>query len=156
MNEFENLITDLTSVRDRMAGIKRDHPWDENIRRSTIPRLDAALSDLRVVACRMREDQPRVTYDPATDQAVPVETATEPQTITESAMRAARVGWVVRTTRGHIGNVEFIGTCEVLVRFSSGLRTYYFKDPGTYVDSDYDIVSLAPPAVVEGVAEVGV
>lgn len=71
MNDFETLINDLTNVRDRMAGTKLDHPWDENIRRNTVARLDAALSDLRVVACRMREDQPRVTYDPATDQAVP-------------------------------------------------------------------------------------
>lgn len=73
MTNLQPIIDDLTSVRDRFAALKLDHPWDENIRRNTVARLDAALSDLRVVACRMREDQPRVTYDPATDQAVPVE-----------------------------------------------------------------------------------
>ena len=72
MTNLQPIIDDLTSVRDRFAALKFDHQWDANIRDNTIPRLDAALSDLRVVACRMREDQPRVTYDPATDQAVPV------------------------------------------------------------------------------------
>lgn len=56
MTNLQQIITDLTGVRDRMAALKLDHPWDENIRRNTVARLDAALSDLRVVACRMRED----------------------------------------------------------------------------------------------------
>lgn len=44
------------AMQRRLAELELDHPCDENIRRNAVARLDAALSDLRVVACRMRED----------------------------------------------------------------------------------------------------
>lgn len=73
MTTLQTAITEAEQLRDRIAGLTLDHPWDANVAKNSAARLDAMLSDLRVAACRMREDQPRVTYDPATDQAVPVE-----------------------------------------------------------------------------------
>lgn len=189
MNDFETLINDLTNVRDRMAGTKLDHPWDENVRRNTVARLDAALSDLRVVACRMREDQP-CNCDQATDQAVPVEneslraevasrTTTTDATvidrvdgtrttvrldgvvmcehtpITEDLMRRAQVGWVVTLGCGHKGVVNKRDECSFRVDYDTAEKWYYFQDGGRHVDSKgYTIVSLAPPEVVDDVAEV--
>lgn len=82
-----------------------------------------------------------------------------PQPITESLMRAAQVGWVV-TQRlkasgllNH-GVVKQIHNAGLWIAFGPQWSFYAFSDGGRCSTSDRHIVSLAPPAVVEGVAEV--
>lgn len=158
MTNLQPIIDDLLHLQDKLAQLPFPHPWDNHVAKNSVARIDALVSDLRVVACRMREDQPRVTYDPATDQAVPVETKPEPAPVTEALMRAAQVGWVAVTARGGEGRVCFVrkdkaGFCAV---FPDGMAcTYDAKDCGRYGDSQYyDIVSLSPPDVVAELDEV--
>lgn len=73
MTNLQPIIEAATTLRTSLETLKLDHPWDANVAKNSAARLDAMLSDLRVAACRMQEDQPRVTRDPATDQTVPVE-----------------------------------------------------------------------------------
>lgn len=153
MTNLQPIIDDLTNVRDRFAAVKLDHPWDENIRRNTVARLDAALSDLRVVACRMREDGPFNPQDYQPEREA--EEQPEPAPITEDLMRRAQVGWVVRTVGGKSGKVIMEAeTCFLAEFHDHDQRTYYRKNFGKYYgSSDYDIVSLSPPEPASVVAD---
>ena len=193
MTTLTRILAAVDQLRQQLQDVRLDHPWDQNVRRNSLARLDALRSDLSVAEKRQGEDQPRVTYDPATDQAVPVDNdeslrapvvsrtttddatvidredgtrttigldgsvAIEQRPVTESLMRAAQVGWVVRTVGGHVGKVEENEAATLYVDLPNRNYAYLHEDCGQIkprVLSDYDIVSLAPPEVQNDVKEV--
>ena len=111
-----------------------------------------------------RDPAPSVEPDEACEQFNPQdhqperEAEEQPAPITESLMRQAQVGWVVRTKGGHVGTVVMEAeTCFLAEFYKYDERTYYRTNGGKYFGTaDYDIVSLSPPVpeVVADVAEV--
>lgn len=197
---IQRIIDDLLHLQDKLAQLPFPHPWDNHVAKNSVARIDALISDLRVVACRMREDQP-CNCDQATDQAVPVEPAEwmvsgvphrtnpqtgklepipvwtlpsptfspqaqqamlaecddpqpEPQPITEAAMRAAQVGWVVRTECGDEGVIDYVNGRVFEAKIRHGRAQWTVSRCGQHPLSGLGIVSLAPPEVVANVAEV--
>lgn len=283
MTTLTPILAAVDQLRQQLQDVKLDHPWDQRTRERALERLSdvradlsAVWSDVSVAEKRQGEDQPRVTYDPATDQAVPcccplgepdsytisescesldreaeqaqqaavlaasVLTNPTPETqkawaelrdscdispesvtitmadgtsrlltdeereqlfrddeslrdpvvsrattetetvidredgtrttvsldgsvaidsapITEALMRAAQVGWVVRTKGGHVGKVAYIYDCNFDVQYLAKCLLYEHRHAGKCLPerfADYDIVSLTPPDVVAELDEV--
>lgn len=153
---LEGSISLAKMLRERLLTVNTGHPWDKQPIRDCVALCEHILGELNLVDERAKngpqiEDQPRVNYDPATDQAVPVEPA--PQPITESLMRAAQVGWVVKVRQGLTGTVTELDFDGFVGCFNVGGAPfavfYKFKDCGVHrTDSQpWDLVSLAPPEV---------